>query len=87
MGFISLKNFVLDPLMPSPNYAKLQPMDFMDVPEEAIEELRAIGRDLIPDVPGWVGEDVGARRLAASAAASDGKEASLVNQDSDNPSA
>jgi hypothetical protein len=30
----------------------------MDVPEEAILELRGIGGDLIPDVPDWIGDDV-----------------------------
>ncbi len=29
----------------------------MDVPEQAILELREIGRDLIPDVSDWVAED------------------------------
>jgi hypothetical protein len=37
--------------MPSPNYANLQPKDFIDVPKEAIDELRGIGLDLIPDIP------------------------------------
>jgi chromosome segregation ATPase len=50
-SFGSLKNFVLNPSTPSPNYTDLQFTDFMDVPEEAIEELRGIGQDLIPDVP------------------------------------
>jgi hypothetical protein len=31
----------------------------MDVPEQAILELREISRDLIFDVPDWVGEDAG----------------------------
>jgi hypothetical protein len=31
----------------------------MEVPEQAILELREISRDLIPDVPDWVGEDAG----------------------------
>jgi len=58
-GFDSLKEFVLNPSTPSPNFAGLNYTDFMDVPEQAILELREIGRDLIPDVPDWVGEDVG----------------------------
>jgi hypothetical protein len=56
-GFDSLKEFVLNPSTPSPNFAELIYTDFMDVPEQAILELRGIGRDLIPDVPDWVGED------------------------------
>lgn len=56
-GFDSLKEFVLNPSTPSPNFAKLNYIDFMDVPKEAILELRGIGRDLIPDVPEWVGDD------------------------------
>jgi hypothetical protein len=47
---------VLNPLTPSPNFAELNYIDFMDVPEHAILELRGIGRDLIPNVPDWVGE-------------------------------
>lgn len=58
-GFDSLKEFVLSPPTPSPNFAGLNYTDFMDVPEQAILELREIGRDLIPDVPDWVGEGVG----------------------------
>lgn len=58
-GFDSLKEFVLNPPTPSPNFAGLNYTDFMDVPEQAILELREIGRDLIPDVPDWVGEGVG----------------------------
>lgn len=50
---------MLNPPTPSPNFAGLNYTDFMDVPEQAILELREIGRDLIPDVPDWVGEDVG----------------------------
>jgi chromosome segregation ATPase len=42
-GFNSLKGFVLNPLTPSPNFAKLNYTDFMDVPEQAILELRGIG--------------------------------------------
>jgi hypothetical protein len=56
-GFDSLKEFVLNPSTPSPNFAELNYTDFMDVPEQAILELRGIGRDLIPDVPDWVGDD------------------------------
>jgi hypothetical protein len=56
--FDSLKEFVLNLWTASPNFAKLNYSDFMDVPEQAILELRGIGRDLIPDVPDWVGEDV-----------------------------
>jgi hypothetical protein len=48
---------VLNPLTPSPNFAELNYTDFMDVPEQAILELRGIGRDLIPDVSDWVGDD------------------------------
>jgi hypothetical protein len=48
---------VLNPSTPSPNFVELNYTDFMDVPEEAILELRGIGRDLIPDVPDWVGDD------------------------------
>jgi hypothetical protein len=48
---------VLNPLTPSPNFAELNYIDFMDVPEHAILELRGIGRDLIPNVPDWVGVD------------------------------
>jgi hypothetical protein len=48
---------VLNPSTPSPNFAELNFTDFLDVPEEAILELRGIGRDLIPDVPDWVGYD------------------------------
>jgi len=50
---------VLNPPTPSPNFAGLNYTDFMDVPEQAILELREIDRDLIPDVPDWVGEDIG----------------------------
>jgi hypothetical protein len=56
-GFDSLKEFVLNPLTPSPNFSELNYTDFMDVPEQAILELRGIGRDLIPDVPDRVGDD------------------------------
>jgi chromosome segregation ATPase len=35
-GFDSLKEFMLNPLTPSPNFAKQNYTDFMDVPEEAI---------------------------------------------------
>jgi len=56
-GFDSLKEFMLNPSTPSPNFAELNYTDFMDVPEEAILELREIGRDLIPDVPDWVDDD------------------------------
>jgi len=56
-GFNSLKEFAFNPLMPSPSLAELNYTDFMDVPEQAILELRGIGRDLIPNVPDWVDED------------------------------
>jgi len=58
-GFDSLKEFMLNPPTPSPNLAELNYIDFVDVPEQAILELREIGRDLNPDVPDWVGEDAG----------------------------
>jgi hypothetical protein len=58
-GFDSLKEFVLNLPTPSPNFAGLNYTDFMDVPEQAILELLEIGRDLILDVPDWVGEDAG----------------------------
>jgi len=48
---------VLNPSTPSPNFAELNYTGFMDVPEQAILELRGIGRDLIPDVSDWVGDD------------------------------
>jgi hypothetical protein len=56
-GFNSLKEFALNPSTPSPKFAELNYIDFMDVPEQAILELRGIGRDLIPDVPNWVDKD------------------------------
>jgi hypothetical protein len=56
-GFDSLKEFMLNPSTPSPNFAELNYTEFMDVPEEAILELKGIGRDLIPDFPNWVGDD------------------------------
>jgi hypothetical protein len=56
-GFDSLKEFALNPSAPSPNFAELNYTDFMDVPEEAILELRGIGRVLIHDVLDWVGDD------------------------------
>jgi len=56
-GFDSLKEFVFNPSTPSPNFVGLNYTDFMDVPEQAILELREIGRDLIPDVSDWVAED------------------------------
>jgi hypothetical protein len=49
-GFGSLNDFVLNLSTPSPNFAELKYSDFMDVPDQSIEELR-IGRDLILDVP------------------------------------
>jgi hypothetical protein len=48
---------MLNPSTPSPNFAELKYIDFMDVPEEAILELRGIEWDLIPDVPDWVDDD------------------------------
>lgn len=56
-GFHSLKEFVLNPSTHSLNFFELNYTDFMDVPEQAILELRGVGRDLIPDVPDWVGDD------------------------------
>jgi hypothetical protein len=56
-GFDSLKEFVLNPSAPFPDFAELNCTDFMDIPEEAILELREIRRDLIPDVPDWVGDN------------------------------
>jgi hypothetical protein len=49
----------------------------MDIPIEAIDELRGIGRDLILDIPDWVGGDAEPKDLDASPA----------NQGSDHPSA
>ncbi len=49
----------------------------MYFPKEAIDELRGIGRDLILDIPNWVGGVAETKDLDASPA----------NQGSDHPSA
>jgi hypothetical protein len=77
---------VLNPSTPSPNFVELKYTDFMDVPDQAIEELRGIGRDLIPDVPDWLGEDTEPANLDASTKAAN-VEAFVGDQDSEDPSA
>jgi hypothetical protein len=62
---------MLNPLTSSLNLANLKYMDFMDVPDQAILELRGIGRDLIPDVPKWAEEDAEPADQNASTQATD----------------
>jgi len=81
-----LKDFVLNPLTPSLNFVELKYTDFMDVPDQAIEELRGIGRDLIPDVQDWVEEDTEPTDLDAPIEDAD-VEASAADLDFEDPSA
>jgi hypothetical protein len=84
--FGSFKDFMLNPLTSSLNLEKLKYMDFMDVPDQAILELRGIGRELIPDVPKWAEEDAEPADQNASTQAAD-IEASAADRDSEEPNA
>ncbi len=81
---------MFNPSTPSPNFAELNYTDFTDVPEQAILELRGIGRDLIPDVPDWVDEDAepvdGATQPAESSTPTEVVDVEApANQDSGEP--
>lgn len=61
-------------------------MDFMDVPDEAIEELRGIGQDFISNFPDWIREDAELADSDAPAKVAD-VEASAASRDSEDLSA
>lgn len=58
----------------------------MDVPNQAILELRGICQDLIPDVPDWVNEDAEPEDSNVSTEAAD-TETLLVARDFEEPNA